>query len=69
MAAYTWEVSEGADEDGEYRLPDCTVEINTLTYMGRRKEAQDETTVFRFQYVKGKEGNCCEQTVRLVVEG
>lgn len=55
---YTWgEVSsEGAGEDSEYKLPDCTVEINTLTYMGRRKGAQDETTVFRFQYVKEKKG-------------
>ena len=60
--AYTWgEVSEGAGEDGEYRLPDCTVEINTLTYIGRRKEAQDETTVFRFQYVKEKKGTAANR--------
>lgn len=55
--AYTWgELMDGEDGDSCYELPDCTVEVSTLTCKGRRQGMQDGTAVFRFQYVRETKG-------------
>ena len=55
--AYTWgEIMDYEDGDSCYELPDCTVEVSTLTCNGRRQGTQDGTAVFRFQYVRETKG-------------